>query len=220
MKERSRRCWWLIGMIATALCVYGVRAQNADGPNTAAAPGTSAPAPSVAASTNSTLPAPAAQSTEVKPDPKSRYSPGVDEVLRMLHAGVSPQVIRSYIENSPTHYALTPQELIALKKEGVPDELVSAMVQRGGALAAQAAQAATPRTVLVPSSAPRQMYGGLDPDSYEYFQYYYLYPRTLAEANQRLYTPYPSFQGFGAYPYGFYGAMPFNPLPPSALNQR
>ena len=93
------------------------------------------------------------------------------------------------------------------------------MLKRGSVLAAQASQQAQRPVVVVPNSGANRAYGGLDPESYEYFQYYYLYPRTLAAANQRLYTPYPSLYGFGAYPYGFYGAMPFNPLPPSAFGR-
>ena len=50
-------------------------------------------------------------------------------------------------------------------------------------------------------------YGALDPDSYHYFWYYHLYPRTLAAANQRL-------GNYGApYGYGFGYNGPFYPAP-------
>jgi len=45
----------------------------------------------------------------------------------------------------------------------------------------------------------------LDPESYDYFQYYYLYPRTLASVNERIYSSYPWVAGYPGYAYG-YGA--------------
>jgi len=148
---------------------------------------------------------------------KAKHSPGLDDILQMIQAGVSTEVTKSYIENSPIRYTLTPSEIIALKKQGVPDELTSAMLKHGAMPAAQPSLQGKPRALILPYSGGYRPYGGLDPEGYEYFQYYYLYPRTLAAANQRLYTPFLSMQGFGAYPYGFYGPMAFSPLPPSAF---
>jgi len=44
----------------------------------------------------------------------------------------------------------------------------------------------------------------LDPDSYEYFQHYYLQPRALASAYERLAPYYPYFP----YPYGYPPGQP------------
>ena len=69
---------------------------------------------------------------------------------------------------------------------------------------AQAKQDAVARSVSARTIAS----GGFDPDSYEYFQYYYLQPRALASAYQRL-SPYyyPSF----SYGYGYSPAFPYGP---------
>ena len=208
----------LTGIAMSLLVICGGRAQGSAGSSTTPAPTPSREEQAASAKTDTAPSTSADPAGELQPGASLHYSPGVDEVLQMLHAGVSTDIIKTYIENSPTRYRLTPVEIIAFKKQGVPDELVSAMLKRGAALAAQANQQAQRPVVVVPNSGANRAYGGLDPESYEYFQYYYLYPRTLAAANQRLYTPYPTLQEFGAGPYGFYGAMPFNPLPPSAFS--
>jgi hypothetical protein len=145
------------------------------------------------------------------------FSAGVDEILKMLQAGVSTNVIKAYIESSPVAYSLSAGDIIALKKRAVPDELTTAMVTRGGTLRTQASQSSNLNVLPRVYSRGNRSYGTLDPEGYDYFQYYYLYPRTLADANQRLYAPYRSSFGFAPYPYGFYGPMPFHPLSPSAF---
>src|SRR5690242_4584449 len=52
------------------------------------------------------------------------FSRGVNDVLKMLDAKVDPAVIRAYINNSTTAFNPTAQEIIALKRRGVPDELI------------------------------------------------------------------------------------------------
>jgi hypothetical protein len=219
MKQKSFGGAVMIGTVMTALFVCGARAQYAEG---SAAPAAS-PAPALQhggpASTNAITAAPDDGQTGRKPGLKAKHSPGVDDILRMMQAGVSTEVIRTYIENSPTHYSLNPDEIIGLKKQGVPDELTTAMVKRGAALTAQPNRPGKPSSLVLPYAGGSRSYGGLDPESYDYFQYYYLCPRTLAAANQRLFTPYPSMQGYWPCAYGLYGPMPFSPLPPSAFGR-
>ncbi len=143
-----------------------------------------------------------------------KYSPGVEKILTMMKAGVSTEVIKVYIESSPVAYNLTPADLIALKKRGVPDELTAALLRRGATLRAQAAQRPNPRPAARIYLRRQPYSGGLDPESYQYFQYYYLYPRTLAAANQRLLTPYAHYPGLAPYPYGAYGALAFRQFAP------
>ena len=218
MKQQSRGGMLMIGMVLTALFVCGARAQYEAGPTAPAASPARELKQSGPASTNAIAAVHDDDRAEPKPGLKAKHSPGVDDVLRMIQAGVSTEVIRTYIENSPAHYSLNPAEIIALKKQGVPDELTTAMVKRGATLAAQPSRQNKPSSLVLPYPGGNRSYGGLDPESYDYFQYYYLYPRTLSAANQRLFTPCPSMQGFGPYPYGYYGPMPFNALPPSAFS--
>ncbi len=135
----------------------------------------------------------------------------------MLQAGVSTDIIKAYIENSPVAYDLSAADLIALKQQAVPDALTMAMMKRGAALRMQAQQAATLAASRRADSRTNRRSYGLDPESYDYFQYYYLYPRTLAAANQRFYSTGTSSPGFAPYGNGFYGPPVFWPLPPSAF---
>ena len=107
----------------------------------------------------------------------------------------------------------------ALKEQAFPDELTLAMMKRGAALRMQARQALASATAPASAGGSNRRYYRLDPESYDYFQYYYLYPRTLAAANQRFFSANGLAPGFGPYAYGYYGPPPFWPLPPSALGR-
>ena len=63
---------------------------------------------------------------------------------------------------------------------------------------------ATPSPAAKPSAAAYPRSYALDPESYEYFQYYYLQPRTLASVYQRL-SPYYSHS------YGYNAPLPYGP---------
>jgi hypothetical protein len=144
---------------------------------------------------------------------KVRRSAGVADVLDMLKAGVSKDVIMSYIEHSTTPYRLSASELIAFKEQGVPDELTVAMLKRGSELAASAGKAEGTSPAAGVQNASAYPAGNvrsvaMDPEGYDYFRYYYLYPRTLASANERLISSYPPSRGFYPYPSGFGGFGP------------
>lgn len=146
-----------------------------------------------------------------------KYSTGVDEILEMVQAGVSTEVIKTYIEDSPTAYNLTAADIIALKDHAVPDELTTAMMKRGATLRMQIRQALASNVTGSPSAGSNRRYYRLDPESYDYFQDDYLYPRTLAAANQRFFSGSRFSPGLAPYGYGYYGPPPFWPLPPSAV---
>jgi hypothetical protein len=156
--------------------------------------------------------------------PELKYSPGVEEVLKLVGAGVSKEVVKTFIENSPIAYNLGAGDIIALKEHGVTDDLTSAMVKRRAELSAQAGQtiaSVAASTEAAPAVSPGNAGGGyLDPESYDFWWYYYAYPRTLAYANQRLYAPYPPYSYSTPYAYGNYRPMPFRPYPPGAFAHR
>jgi hypothetical protein len=149
----------------------------------------------------------------------AKYSTGVDEILKMVQAGVSTEVIKTYIEDSPTAYNLTAADIIVLKAHAVPDELTTAMMKRGAALRMQIRQSLASNATPPPTAGSNRRYYRLDPESYDYFQYYYLYPRTLAAANQRFLSGSGFSPGFAPFGYGYYGPLPFWPLPPSAIGR-
>jgi hypothetical protein len=135
-------------------------------------------------------------------------SAGVADVLKMLDAGVSKDVIKTYIETSSASFAASPSDLIALKNRGVTDDITMAILKHGSSAAPAAAPAPAP-AAADNSSAPVRTYiisNRLDPEGYDYFQHYYLTPRTLAYVNQTLgYPSVPYGDGFAPYYPPVYG---------------
>src|SRR6266568_860276 len=68
------------------------------------------------------------------------YSPGIGEILKMVDAKVDVTVVKAYIKNSPTAYNPNANEIIALKQRGMGDDIITALIQRGGEVRAQAMQ--------------------------------------------------------------------------------
>ena len=157
--------------------------------------------------------------SEQTPAGAAELSAGVGDVLKMAKAGVSVEVIKTYIEHSPIAYNLSATDIIALKDHSIPDDLTTLMVKRGTALKTQANQSSNLSTLPLAAAPGRSRSAAFDPEGYDYFQYYYLYPRTLAAANQRLYSPYTTFPAFPPYAFGLYGPGAFHPLPPSMFRR-
>ena len=71
---------------------------------------------------------------------RASISEGVDakqvereETLKvLLDAKVDPAVIKEYIKSSPTAYSPSASEIIVLKQRGVPDDILSALLERSG----------------------------------------------------------------------------------------
>lgn len=51
-----------------------------------------------------------------------------NDIARMVGAGVAQDIILKMIAESPVEFKLEPDRLIALKKAGVPDDMVRAMI--------------------------------------------------------------------------------------------
>jgi hypothetical protein len=54
-----------------------------------------------------------------------------DSVAKMVKAGLGESLIVSMIQNQPGKYTLTPDGLVKLKEQGVPDKVLAAMVAKG-----------------------------------------------------------------------------------------
>ena len=178
-------CFQALFLGAMLCCGPCVLAQEANVQTTATLPGTTNPA------------------LVTNRPPARPLSPGVNEILKMADAGVSAEVIRTYVECSPIPYQPTDVDIIVLKKHNVADEVVTLMLKRGAQVRAAIAQARN-NAFAMALSARKMASGGLDPDSYEYFQHYYLQPRALASAYERLAPYYP----YSPYPYGYAPGQP------------
>ena len=152
-----------------------------------------APQASIPGQTNSALNAAAradqSDSTAKTPAAAPKLSPGIDEVLKLVQAGVSLEVIKSYIESSPIAYRPTAADLITLKRNGVADDLTTAILKHGAELRTQARQKSADAAAALAARNSRSGY--LDPEGYDFWWYHYAYPRALAHANQTLFWSYP-----------------------------
>ncbi len=123
-------------------------------------------------------------------------SAGIEDVLKMLQAGVAKDVVVAYIQHAPIRYRLTPADLIALKEQAVPDEVTLALIKRGAELAGPggpgtAGTSGDARELRIPARlAANARPGVMDPESYDFWWYHYAYPRALAAANQRVLSSY------------------------------
>jgi hypothetical protein len=138
--------------------------------------------------------------------PAVALSPGIAEILKLADAGVSADIILTYVESSPAGPQPTEIDIIALKEHKVPDEVVKLLLRRS-ATARNEATKARNEAVLQVVESRRAVTGGLDPESYDYFRAYHLQPRAVASANQRLYPhagPYAP-RGYGYGPVFTYG---------------
>jgi hypothetical protein len=162
-----------------------------------------------------TLPVVAQDASSSQANPAvAQTAPGNNaaDILKMLDAGVSTDVIKTYIRTSPGGWNLGASDLITLKQRGVADDLTVELLNHHAPVSSAQqmpiAPIATsaPQTIVVRTARP-------DPEGYDFFQHYYLFPRTLAYANQTLgYAPYYSY-GYG-YPRRFGGPSPgYRPYP-------
>jgi hypothetical protein len=142
-----------------------------------------------------------------------RFSPGVRDVLKMLDAKVEVSIVQTYIKNSQTAYNLSATEIIALKRRGVPDEVIANLIQHGAEVRVQMAQAAQANAPLTPPAGAAPYAGGYaDTGAGEPYPYYgdygYGYPSYAS-------YPYASYPYYGypyygynyGYPWGFYSSF-------------
>jgi uncharacterized membrane protein YgcG len=225
LKSESRRgmVWsaLIVGVLLGGPILWRVRAQEASPTAPSVNPGTVV------------VPGPIPANSTPSSSPTVAYSTGIVDVVRLVDAGVSPDIVKAYIQNSPVAYHPTADEVIALKDHGVPAGIITALLLHGADLQSQKAGqiASTPVPLPVPSAsnmvpyAPSAGYGSYPiapeyateapvqyPDyltynnpSYYYSSYYYPY-----SYNPWWYYPSYSFfwpyygYGYGYYPYGRY----------------
>jgi hypothetical protein len=140
--------------------------------------------------------------------PGSAQLPWIADVTKMADAGVAPDVMETYVKNTPSYSTLSVDDILYLKSHGIEDKVITAMIQHG-ANGQQAAVTAGPAPQYAPppqyyAAAPAQSYYppadyGRDQSSvYVIPQYYPNY-----------YNPYPyysySYPIFWDFGFGFGG---------------
>ena len=56
-----------------------------------------------------------------------------DAIIKMVKAGLGEDIVLSTIKAQPGQYATSADDLIALKKAGVPDKILAAIMEKGSA---------------------------------------------------------------------------------------
>lgn len=83
-----------------------------------------------------------------------------DSVIKMVKAGMSDGIIISTINSQPAHFALSANDLIALKQAGVSDNVMASMIAKN-APTAPTAPAAAPSTIT-PTAGMAMLREGTD----------------------------------------------------------
>ncbi|HZR18122.1 MAG TPA: hypothetical protein VFE51_12580 [Verrucomicrobiae bacterium] len=138
-----------------------------------------------------------------------RFSPGVRDVLKMLDAKVDVSTVEAYIKNSQTVYNLSANEIIALKRRGAPDEVITLLIQHGAEVRTQIAQAAQAGAPLTPPASASPYAGGYaDTGVQEPYPYYadYGYGYPYYAGYPYYGYPYNYWYSYG-YPWGFYSSF-------------
>ena len=127
-------------------------------------------------------------------------SPATRDILKMLDAKVDIEVVKAYIKSSSIAFNPTASDIIELKRRGVPDQLITTLMQRGAEVRAQMAQAAAAQgnVPLSAPNAPPQGYG------YDYSTTpAYPYTDYSDYASGYPYYPYYGYPYYG-YPYNYW----------------
>src|ERR1041385_4946019 len=80
-------------------------------------------------------------------------SPAVSEVLRLAESGVSEDVVLAYINNSPSGFNLTSDQILYVRDVGLSSQVITAMLNRDAALRTQP-QPSQPVPEPEPAPAP------------------------------------------------------------------
>jgi hypothetical protein len=132
----------------------------------------------------------------------ARYSAGIADIVKLTDAKVDPEVIKTFIKSSQVAYNPSADELIALKNRGVGSEILSAILQRGGEVRAQALPAGQSSTAATqPYSGGATQYAPAYTASAQpvYASYNYGYPAVSYVTPAYSYA-YPSYY-YGCYDY-------------------
>ncbi len=139
------------------------------------------------------------------------------EILRMHGAGVDLRVIEAYVENSPAPFNPTAAEIISLHEKGIPDSLITAMIQRGAKLRQPGSEPAAPATAAAPSQVPApppaQTMAAAPYADYPVYPDIYPNVSYAAYGGYDYWYPTPFYFGFGyqTYPYFYRSYYHYRP---------
>jgi hypothetical protein len=153
-----------------------------------------------------------------------RLTPGLEEVVKLIKAGVSEPVTIAYIKNSTRSFSMDAQDILLLQGKGVSPQVLTAMIQHSDELrratgeASQPVQPNAPATtgyqspssvITAPAQAPVQYVTAPSAPASSVSVTYIGYPRYSYATGYRGYRGYYGYPvyGAGSYP-GYYSCAP------------
>ncbi|MBI4664703.1 MAG: hypothetical protein HY735_38430 [Verrucomicrobia bacterium] len=127
---------------------------NAANPTNTVAPADTA---GIVATTNQA--APARTFGEKLQSGEAQLSEGAAGIVSLAQGGVGEEVLLAYVQNHPTPFQLTAEEILYLADLGIPESVISAMIKHTGARAEVAEQRPAPPTNNVAVTAPGAVNG-------------------------------------------------------------
>lgn len=112
---------------------------------------TNAPVPSVATTGSTNAVAPEIPAVEIQ------VSEAIREIIRLAEAGLSDEVLLAYIENSPTRFNITSEEIVYLTDMGISETVIAALIKHRGTNGAGAQNSAATNeaaAVSTPTQTP------------------------------------------------------------------
>jgi len=84
----------------------------------------------------------------------------VDDIIKLHQGGLSPDIIKSFIQNSGQYFELSPDDILKLKKAGVPEDIIKLMLETGKKSPPPPPANPPPQNnVVVPASPPQPTLG-------------------------------------------------------------
>lgn len=153
---------------------------------------------------------PATKPVAVRNEPLSF---GLEDIVKLVQSGAGTDVVLSYVENSPIVYAPTANDVMRMHEDGVPSEVIVAVLRHGGNLRGQEKQAPPASSATATVSAPPKgtviatnFYYGPNisniPADSSYYDSSYLY----SSYPYYTYTYYPTWW-YASYPSFWFGCL-------------
>jgi hypothetical protein len=153
---------------------------------------------------------PAEPANTVRP---AKLSYGLDEIAKMIEAGVDPEVVQTFIENSTIAYGPNAEDIVHLRELGAPSSVVAALIRHGGklrerglqesrAVQTQFSQPSTPAVHYTATSAAVAA-PAPQPASVTYNTFNYSYPTVAHAAYPTWHYAAPPYVCYPRYSYAY-----------------
>jgi hypothetical protein len=152
----------------------------------------------------------AAEAGKPNAEPAVQFSAGLEDVVKLVQAGVEESVVLAYIQSSAVAYHPSASEIIKLRELGVSSPVIDALLRRGDQLRERAAKAQKDSSPQAQPASPGQ---SAVPATLPPVASMYDSPLYSAASPTVVYAPYPAYGSVvysygGYYPYVYSGYYP------------